>query len=193
MQAGSYVLLVEPISCAMPDQIFELEIGDHGEHLWTVLESLFDPFNEFLLAVFVRDDPDGDWEHLMFLLLDSGAEIVVIAFAFLQHDRQRFGVQIDLDEPAVFIFTVLSNSEEVRLQLLVITVFGVRSPALGFPLHVREREVFIFAADFYQLNVAFGDRECVSDMHIRWFQITMAAPGFIGVVLEIQKALTGLG
>ena len=59
MQAGSYVLLVEPISCAMPDQIFELEIGDHGEHLRTVFEGLVYAFNEFLFAIFVRDDPDG--------------------------------------------------------------------------------------------------------------------------------------
>ena len=170
MQAGSYELLVEPIGRTMFDQIFELQIGDHGEHLRAVFEGLIYAFDEFLFTTFIRGDPDRDREHLMLFLFDAGAQIVVIAFAFLQHHRQRFGVQIDLNEPAVFIFTVLGNSEEVWLQLLVITVFGIRSPALGFPLHVREREVFIFAADFYQLNVAFGNRECVSDMYVRRLQ-----------------------
>ena len=189
MQAGSYELLVEPIGRTMFDQIFELKIGDHSEHFWAVFEGLVYAFNEFLFAIFIRDDPDGDREHLMLFLFDASTQIVVIAFAFLQYYRQRFGVQINLDEPAVFIFTVLSNSEEVRLQLLVVTVFSVWTPALGFPLHVREREVFIFAADFYQLNVAFGNRECVPDVYIRGFQITMAATRFINVVPEIQKPL----
>lgn len=73
MQVGSYELLVEPIGRTMFDQIFELKIGDYGEHLRTVFEGLVYAFNEFLLATFIRDDPDGDGEHLMFFLLDTSA------------------------------------------------------------------------------------------------------------------------
>ena len=73
MQAGSYELLVEPIGRTMFDQIFELQIGDHSEHLRAVFEGLIYAFDEFLFTTFIRDDPDGDGEHLMLFLLDTSA------------------------------------------------------------------------------------------------------------------------
>ena len=49
-------------------------------------ESIVESVDELLTSGGIRHHPDGDRKHLMLTLFNTGAEILMIAFAFVYHD-----------------------------------------------------------------------------------------------------------
>ena len=64
------VLLVESyVCCAGADEFFELLRHNDCEHLRRIFEGLLDRFDHFQFALFVWNDPDGDWKNTIMLTL----------------------------------------------------------------------------------------------------------------------------
>lgn len=81
----------------------------------------------------------------------------MIAFALVYHDGERFGVQIDFNEPSVFETTVVCYGEKVWFELQIVSVMRVWTPAFRLPFHAGQHNLFMYAAELNQLNVTFGD------------------------------------
>ena len=71
----------------------------------------------------------------MLTLFSAGAEILVIAFAFVNHDGESLGVQINFDEPSVLVAAVVCYGEKVWLELQIAAIVRVWTPAFRLPFH----------------------------------------------------------
>ena len=118
-------------------QGIELVCRDYGKQFGLLFESIFKCINQFLTAAGIRYYPDSNRKDFMLTLFSTGAEILVVAFAFVYYNRKRLGVQIDFDEPSVLVATVVCYGEKVWLELQIAAIVRIWTPAFRFPFHSR--------------------------------------------------------
>ena len=74
-------------------------------------------------------DPDRQREHAMFFLLQSAVVVFVVTLAFFYNLGGRFGVQVNFQKIAVFIFCGGKSSIQVWFEGNMFSMFTVNTPA----------------------------------------------------------------
>ena len=171
--------------------MLQLIFGDNGEQFRLLVKGILDVGNKLLFALRGWYDPDGEREHLRFLLFQTGVVILVVAFTLADDLGGGFGVKVYFNKPPVLILPGDRDSKEVGLERLYRTIFAEGAPALRLWLERGEFHGLMFPAELGQADSHLRYCQRVREKIGRGFKETFGRSE--GVTLQINQTLSGVG
>ena len=121
-----------------------------------------DVLPQTLFPGFVGGDPNHQWEHLRFPLLNLGVEVPEIGIALFNHICGGLSSEVHFDEPAILIVVIVGDDKEVRFEIAEMPVrIPVAPPAGWLGVHLFKVNVVAVAGDAGHLYRALRHREGV--------------------------------